>query len=107
MRGQRAEHGIAHIRQSFIIAEIAWPDQRDAALVESALNELPGKARGLRGGDKNKKRLRGGFLDALQKRREIRVAQRHTDGFRDVTAGGLVVVGEAFLGLEPGSEFRD
>ncbi len=62
---------------------------------------------GLHGGDEHEQSLRCRLAHALQERRKIWIAKRHADGFGNLAAPGLVVVGEGFLGLEARGKFGD
>ena len=58
MCGNGAQHGVAHVRQGFVVGQIARPNQLDTGLVEPALDELLGESRGLNGRNEHEQGLR-------------------------------------------------
>ena len=86
MRRHGAERGVAHIRQQVVVGHVARADQLDAGLVETALDILLHEGAALAGRDEDEDRVGLGVGCALQERREVRIGERHSDGFDDLAA---------------------
>ena len=99
MRGDDAEHGIAHLRQQIVVGDVARSDHLDAGLVEAAFGELLHEGGALAGRHEHEDRIRLGVGRALQERREVRVGERDLDGFGNRAAAGGERRGERLLGI--------
>ena len=103
MRRDRAQHGVAHVLQGFVVGEVARPDQRDAGLVEPALDKLLGENRGLCGGMNTNRACGDASLDALQEGRKVGAAQRHADRFRSTWPPAALVIVKVSSASRPGA----
>ena len=73
MRGDGADHGVAHAGQQVVVGDVARADHLDAGLVEAALGVLLHEGAALARGHEHEDGVRLGVGRALQERREIRV----------------------------------
>ncbi len=80
--GDHAQRGIAHCRQHVVVSQVAGSDYLDARFGQAALAVAFHEGDALfTGRHEDKHGVRLGVLDALDVRREIRIAQRDADCF--------------------------
>ena len=88
VRGDRTERGVAHVVQEIVVHDVAGTDDPDSGSAETALGKLLHEVPALTSGNEHVQRIRFGVLDALQKRREIRIDQRNLELLDDLAAAG-------------------
>ncbi len=86
MRGDGADHLVAHAVEQVIVGHVARADDLDPGLVEPALDELFDEGAALPGRHKDEDGVGLGVGRALQERREIRIGEREADRLHDLAA---------------------
>ena len=99
MRGDHADHRVAHLRQQIVVRHVARADQLDAGLVEATFGKLLHESAALTGRHEDEDGIRLGVGGALQERREVRVGERHLDRLGDLAAACLEALGKRLLGV--------
>ena len=92
VRGDHAEHGVAHAVEQVVVGDVARADDLDAGLVEPALGELLDEGAALARRHEHEDRVGLDVLGALQERREVRIGERHARSFEHLAAARLEVV---------------
>ena len=82
VRGDGADHRIAHAVEQIVVGHVARADDLDAGLVHAALGELLDEDAALARRHEDEDRVRLLVGGALQERREIRIGEREGDGCR-------------------------